>query len=130
MILLLPSGKVPKAPPRGRSWFVWNLVKAAPIRKSSSMRASTASTCRWSRSIGFLAAWRMCLGRVSRCTDCVYNGGIRSLNIAKSCPLDFKSLISFQSFRAYFTANMFTFSITIGPDEKGFGTSCLAYNVF
>ena len=53
--------RLANGPPRDWISMVWNRENAYPILKSNSIRADTASTWRWSKSIGFLAACKICL---------------------------------------------------------------------
>jgi hypothetical protein len=54
---------------------------------------------------------------------------IRSLRVAKLSPFDFKSCVSFKSCLPHLRANILSFTITVGPDEKRFCVPSLIRNV-
>lgn len=122
-------------PPRGRRLLQRKRVKAAPVLRSRSILALTASTCLWSRSRRFLAALRMCLGTVNH--HIVYHPFIptgkvhsRSLDVAELGSLDLDSGIALEGGGTDFTANVFSFTIAIRPDKERRTVPCLCLNIF
>jgi hypothetical protein len=105
-------------------------VKANPILKSNSIRADTASTWRSSKSMGFLAACRICLHKVSNKSLIGILNYSHSLDITKPCTLDgLQPRVTLHGFGPYFTSDVFSFSVTIGPDKESFCPSGLLLDV-
>ena len=55
---------------------------------------------------------------------------LRSLNVAKSCPLDVKAIIALSSGFLYLKPDVLALSVAIGPDAQGLGVSCLLLDIF
>lgn len=92
-------------------------VKAAPMRRSSSIRAATAFACLSSKTTGLLAAFMTWLEDVSGATGRGMVKSLRSLYVTESRPLDLKSRLGLERNVADFTANMLALAVAVGPDK-------------
>lgn len=92
------------------------------MRKSSSIRAATALTCRSSRFMSLAAADRTCLSIGQHAVDSEdVCGRLRSFHVAKTRAFDLDLRIAFLCGIDNFLANVLSFTITIGPDDEKTG---------
>lgn len=99
-----------------------NRVKANPILKSSSRRALTASTCLSSNAVGRRAAVRIWLQfdqyeLLASSQRQILNS--RFFDVAEPGSFDLNAAVCLPGDLAYFTADVLSFKIAIGPDEQG-----------
>lgn len=104
-------------------------VKAAPRRRSSSVRAATALLWASSSCIGFWEACITCLRGCQQRTQKRGPGDLRSFDVAEPRTADSKSWVDLECNIPYLSPDILTLAITIRPDVKNLRISCLRLNV-